>query len=249
MASTSIPTLKACRKCGVEKPATLEHFVKKLAGLTARCRPCTREEKRQGWPTIAEKVNAARRANRSDVERARDRARYHNDPQRRIQQNKLRHLANPERKRMQDAASYRRNADKRKAKVREWSERNKDKKRTINREFYRRKRAECPTYRLRSSVSALIYHHLKHGKGGKRTEEVLGYSIAALREHLERQFAKGMTWDNYGDWHVDHILPVASFQFESADDPEFRACWALTNLRPLWATENIRKSDNRLHLI
>jgi len=90
---------------------------------------------------------------------------------------------------------------------------------------------------------------MKSGKGGRRTEELLGYSIAKLKEHLERQFLAGMSWANYGEWHVDHILPVSGFEFTSPDDDDFRACWALTNLRPLWAADNIRKSAERLHLI
>jgi len=58
-----------------------------------------------------------------------------------------------------------------------------------------------------------------------------------------------MSWENYGKWHVDHIVPVASFIWTSSDDAEFKACWALTNLRPLWADANRRKKDRRLYLI
>lgn len=58
-----------------------------------------------------------------------------------------------------------------------------------------------------------------------------------------------MSWNNYGEWHVDHIVPVASFSFASADDADFKACWAITNLRPLWADANMQKHDKRTHLI
>jgi hypothetical protein len=58
-----------------------------------------------------------------------------------------------------------------------------------------------------------------------------------------------MSWDNIGDWHIDHIVPLASFTFSSADDPEFRAAWALTNLRPLWAADNMRKHARREFLL
>lgn len=110
-------------------------------------------------------------------------------------------------------------------------------------------RSANPKFRLKQAISAYLYWCLKGGKRGRRAEDILGFSIDELRCHLERQFTSGMTWDNYGQWHVDHILPVASFSFATPDDPGFRACWALTNLRPLWAKDNIRKSDNRLHLI
>ena len=90
---------------------------------------------------------------------------------------------------------------------------------------------------------------LQGGKRGRSWENLVGYTVDDLRAHLERQFTKGMTWDNMGEWHVDHILPKVSFTYSSAEDPEFRACWALTNLRPLWGAENISKHAKRLHLI
>jgi hypothetical protein len=79
----------------------------------------------------------------------------------------------------------------------------------------------------------------------------LGYGPEELRKHLEKQFAKGMTWGRFlsGDIHIDHIVPVRDFSFTSPSDPDFRACWALTNLRPLWAEENRAKRANRTHLI
>ena len=52
-----------------------------------------------------------------------------------------------------------------------------------------------------------------------------------------------MNWDNYGEWHVDHIIPKSSFNFSSKHDKEFKECWALDNLQPLWAEDNIAKSD------
>lgn len=81
------------------------------------------------------------------------------------------------------------------------------------------------------------------------TFEVLGYDVATLRLHLERQFMKGMNWANIGKWHIDHIIPVSAFEFTSEDDPEFKAAWALSNLRPLWGPENVRKGRKRLTLL
>lgn len=58
-----------------------------------------------------------------------------------------------------------------------------------------------------------------------------------------------MTWANMGEWHIDHIVPLASFTFRDADDPEVKRAWALTNLRPIWARDNIIKKDKREFLI
>ncbi len=89
---------------------------------------------------------------------------------------------------------------------------------------------------------------LKGRRKGKRTFELLGFSVAELQSHLERQFTQGMSWDNMGDWHIDHILPKASFNILEEGDEEFRRCWALANLRPLWAGENAMKKDKVLFL-
>lgn len=105
-------------------------------------------------------------------------------------------------------------------------------------------------HRLHLSVSVLVRRSLGKNKSGRSWEALVGYSLADIQFHLERQFVKGMTWENYGsDWHVDHILPRSMFAFDSAEHPDFAACWALSNLRPLWATDNRKKNAKRLHLL
>lgn len=83
------------------------------------------------------------------------------------------------------------------------------------------------------------------------TEKMLGYTKSVLVSHIEKQFTPGMSWDllMQGQIHIDHILPVAMFKFTDTDDPEFKACWALANLRPMWAIENQRKQAKRLTLL
>lgn len=76
----------------------------------------------------------------------------------------------------------------------------------------------------------------------------VGYTKADLALHIEKQFTDGMRWDNAREWHIDHILPVNSFDFKSYEDDEFKACWALSNLRPLWAKDNLEKQDKILFL-
>lgn len=84
---------------------------------------------------------------------------------------------------------------------------------------------------------------------GGEWEELVDYTTADLRKHIERQFAKGMGWHNVRAWHLEHIVPKSAFFFASTSDPEFRRCWALSNLRPAWADENQRKKAKRLHLL
>lgn len=111
-----------------------------------------------------------------------------------------------------------------------------------------RKRRD-PAFRARESISRRISKAVGRESPGSSVFALLGYSIDELRAHLERQFLNGMNWDNYGEWHIDHIVPLSSFHFETSDDPNLKRAWCLTNLRPLWAKDNRRKHAIRTHLI
>lgn len=104
----------------------------------------------------------------------------------------------------------------------------------------RRKRA-TPKGRLECNVARALNRALRGKKNGEPSFDLLGFTAEQLMTHLERQFTKGMTWENYGEWHVDHVRPLASFTYAQPTDPDFKVAWALTNLRPLWARENISK--------
>lgn len=145
-------------------------------------------------------------------------------------------------------AYYWKNKDALRLKNEKWRQGNLDHIRAYKRENMRKRRA-TPEGRLRSNISRLVSYHLTNGKGGGSTFLLLGYTLEQLKAHLERQFAKGMSWDNYGEWHVDHIRPLASFVYSTPHDPQFAEAWALTNLRPLWAKDNIRKGARRAFLI
>ena len=79
-------------------------------------------------------------------------------------------------------------------------------------------------------------------KGGKSTFSFLPYTVDDLIKHLKSKFKDGMSWKNYGKWHIDHIKPDCSFDYKSVEDEEFQKCWALDNLQPLWAIDNFRKN-------
>lgn len=98
-------------------------------------------------------------------------------------------------------------------------------------------------------VAELIRYGLKNNSSSSIVEERLGYTITELREHLGRQFTKGMTWDKFmkGEIHIDHIVPKKAFNL--SDPEEWRSCWSLPNLRPLWAKDNIAKSARITHLL
>lgn len=83
---------------------------------------------------------------------------------------------------------------------------------------------------------------LQQGMRCAHTTELLGADIKTVREHLERQFKEGMSWDNHGKfgWHIDHIIPCASFDL--TDPAQQRKCFHYSNLQPLWWSENLAKN-------
>lgn len=91
---------------------------------------------------------------------------------------------------------------------------------------------------------AAVRAAIRLNKAGRGWESLVGYTRADMVTHLEKQFSGGMSWENYGAWEIDHIRPRASFKFTTAEDREFKACWALSNLQPLWMVENRRKSSH-----
>lgn len=100
--------------------------------------------------------------------------------------------------------------------------------------------------RLRNRMSTRMRHALRGRNLSKKWQHVfniLGYSVDDLKNHLENKFTNGMTWDNIGKWHIDHIYPESKYNYLSFSDEDFKKCWALSNLQPLWAKDNIRKSN------
>lgn len=215
-----------CVGCGEEYPRT--------SNVQKWCRPCYAEKKRRNsarWlAKNLERSRAAKRASyRADIDasRAKDKARYPQEAARKKAVAKRWYADNRE----HVLAKGKTQAGRLAARLRE-NEKRKD-----------------PHYRLHSAVSRAMRSALKVQKAGRAWETLVGYSLADLVRHLERQFASGMLWANYGSWHVDHIVPRVAFTYSTPSDPDFRACWALSNLRPLWAADNISKHASRSLLL
>lgn len=140
---------------------------------------------------------------------------------------------------------YEQNKEHRKQYLKEYREKNIDKIRETKRNYEKTRKHNDPIYKLINNFRTAIYQVLKENKVQKngRYFEILQYSPENLIEHLENKFKDGMTWDNYGEWHVDHIKPISSFNIQEIGDDSFMSCWCLENLQPLWGDENIRKSN------
>ncbi len=147
---------------------------------------------------------------------------------------RARHAANPEFVRKQSRDSHRKESKEVKAKrTREW-------------------RAKNPTARIAHSLRARLRDWLEKIDTEKSipTLTLLGCDIVDFRKHLESLWQPGMTWENYGrwefgqpmKWHIDHIKPCASFNL--IDEEQQKLCFHWTNMQPMWAQDNLSKSDS-----
>lgn len=218
------PRKKICNACLIEKEITRENFYlykdKNKSGDVrirhAHCRQC------------ATRLRAEWRARNPGRDRSNARARYAKDPE------KIK------------SAVYewrRNNREKVKETARKCYEKHRDKIRDFNREYIKRRRRENPQVRLADRLRAAVYRGLKGQTKGKGFSalDLLGCSISHLKSHIESMFVDGMSWDNWSKdgWHIDHIVPLASFDL--TDEAQRRAALHYTNLRPLWAKDNLSK--------
>ena len=106
--------------------------------------------------------------------------------------------------------------------------------------YFRNRWANNHKYRLDKNISRAIGESLNGNKAGRSWEVLVGYTLDDLTKRIEKQFTPGMTWKNYGDWHIDHIIPKVHFNYTTAEHIDFKRCWALKNLQPLWSEDNMK---------
>ena len=116
-----------------------------------------------------------------------------------------------------------------------------------NRKCRRKHEQSQPQYIIRRRIGNGLRRSL-HNRGRKiakndATFNILPYTKEELISHFESYFTgkNGYSWDNIGDWHIDHIRPIASFNYTTTECEDFKKCWALNNLQPLWAKDNLSK--------
>lgn len=212
---------KTCRGCGESKGEARFHADRHTRdGRASRCTDCKR----------------AYRNSRVEQRRAYNKAWAAANPERIREKSRRWRARHPEKVREQNQRYKRANPETVSFLKRDWERRNPEAARAIG-----ARRRQNPQYRIEATIRARVHRTLTRGRKNAPTFIMLGYSVSDLREHLERRFLPGMTWQNYGQWHIDHVRPLSSFAYDSPNDPAFRNAWALTNLQPLWAADNIRK--------
>lgn len=210
-----------CRICGVNK--SVDCFSPKQS----RCKSCVNEKYRQNY---VKKYKFYKTAYYEKVLIRREEKRIING----VYERKA------ERKRLASENKKKWMAEKGKEYRREWYRENRHKFKEYQKRYVTKSTNALLAQRLRT----LIHVSLK-GRGNKSASaiELTGCTILELKEHLESLFKPGMTWENHSrnGWHIDHIKPCASFNL--SDPEEQNICFHYSNLQPLWAEENIKKSN------
>jgi hypothetical protein len=125
------------------------------------------------------------------------------------------------------------NYEKEKERKLKWSRENKE----YSNNYQKQRKKEDILFNLMSKMRNSVNRYLKYRS--KHTFDIVGCSPEFLKEHLETQFTDGMSWDNRSEWHIDHIIPLSSAKTE---DELYKLCH-YTNLQPLWAEDNLKKSN------
>ena len=118
--------------------------------------------------------------------------------------------------------------------IKEWRDNNRDKN-SNGQAKYRERHPHIIAWR------SVLYSTLKRLNTSKQghTIDMLGYSALQLKEHISSKFQPGMSWDNHGEWHIDHLRPVTNF----TDTEDVKVVCALDNLQPLWGFDNLSKGN------
>ena len=184
-----------------------------------------------------------RRVKNLDRERARTRAWIAANKDRKMATDRAYSKANKEIKAAKQRQRYRSNKEAILARNKAWCEANKESRRPAIRAYAAKRRAANHAVVLMDRARARVYSALLRQNVSKsqRTITLVGCTPSFLRAWIESKFLPGMTWENRDQWHIDHIIPLA--KFDLSDLTQQVAAFHYTNLQPLWAADNLRKSD------
>lgn len=210
---------------------------------SSNCAECLIEYRKK--PEVAARARAATQKNMEDPEfRKKVAARS------RAQHRKNRDVL-LEKMRGRNAAYYQANKERIKQKVSVYQASRPDEVRAYKAAWERDARHTRPEYAARATMRKLVTRVCERIKMNRRdaggTESSLGYTTQEFKVHIERQFLPGMSWSNRSEWHVDHIFPLVSFDLSC--EKERKAANALSNLRPIWALDNMAKGGTIMTLL
>ena len=221
---------KTCIKCGEEKELKFFYKAKSYKdGHGGVCKICVAACGKKYRDENTEKIAARKKKYRDENtgKAAASRKKYYE--------------TNPEKAAASRKKYYETNHEKVNALAKKYYEANHEKVIVCKKKYYNNRRNTDPAFKLLRNLRSRLGNAIKGNTKSASTMKLIGCTIEKLQEHLENQFTDDMTWENYGEWHVDHILPCVSFDF-TKDEEQFK-CFHYANLQPLWAEDNLRKSS------
>jgi hypothetical protein len=226
--------MKICTQCNIEKNVCeFNKCSRSKLGVQSSCKKCIKEY----YIKNREKIKKYYIKNR--VKKLSNQKEYN--------------IKNREKKLSHNKKYYIKNKEKQLSYQKEYRINNREKKLSSNKKYYinnkekyneyeKNKRLNDPIFKLTSNVRARLRAYLKTTgiTKSKRTFDIVGCSPPELKDYLEKKFTEGMSWDRIGkEIHIDHIIPLSSAKSE---DEIYKLCY-YTNLQPLWAEDNLKKSD------
>lgn len=175
---------------------------------------------------------------------------YRNNKEKIKKKNREYYKANKEKIREQQKRYYDENKDRVSESHARYYSANREKVRAYQERYYRKYKDIIHTRRMSKLHSSPYERMIKNLRTrlssfvrykSKKTKELIGCDREHFMRHLEVQFKEGMTWDNYGEWVLDHHIPITAFNLENKK--EFEACWHFSNIKPMWARDNMRKGN------
>lgn len=260
--------MKICSKCKVEKEVSEFHRQKKSKdGFKSQCKSCVliKEKERRDTPEFKKKYKDYLNSIPKDIKSKRGKKYYENNKNSVLEKNKKYRRENKDkigeinrlyREENKDSLKektkkYRDNLEN-KEKQKKWILNNPDKIKSYRKKYLNSEKVHEHRKNWYKSIKkrkpyvlawrSILNNTLKRFNKKKEDETIklLGYSALQLKEHIESLFLDGMSWDNYGKWHIDHIVMVSSFE----EDTPMNIVNSLENLRPLWAEDNCSRKLN-----
>lgn len=239
-AAAILPAVQTKKCCGCKEHKPFPDFNKSKAGtlgLANICRVCTAAYKVKYKEKYPDKLRDS------------NRRRYEANKEKIRAQVAAYRLANPEAVSAAKKACYEKKKAAYIARIREYAatERGRMLRLAAQSKATKRRMAEDPVFAMKRRVYSCISSAIsgKNYTKSSRTHEILGCSWVEFKAHIEKQFLKGMTWERRSEWHLDHIVPLSTAKTAE----EVIALNHFTNFRPLWAQDNMLKSDRITHLI
>lgn len=234
---------KVCTKCGVEKP--LEYFHKlKLSkdGHRSICKECRSTNPQKGVSDGYKRCHSCKEIKLTDEFFKHS---GHNDglssqcKNCKSEIDKQYRLKNKAKIKISQHNYYEKNKEEIKTGVRAYRKANRDKCSAREQRYKKERMLVDINYKLKSYLRRRIVSAVKNKQKGGSAIEALGCSIEFFKGYIENLFQSGMTWKNYGKWHLDHIIPLALFDLTNREQL-LKACH-YTNYQPLWAKDNFSK--------